>query len=300
MTCSSSRGLAGDGGGDGRVGVAVQRDPPGRDEVEIFAAVGGDQVRAAGTADRDWSGRGLCLGEGVPDMAPIQLEKLLVRRHGAISRSGGMRADRRSIAAASSGSSARQLGQDAHPAEALDGGAVAGIGRAVEHDAGNRQSTRSQRGETEQRVVDRSERAARHQQNGQRQPGHEIDHEVAIVERHEYPAGALDDQRMRGLRQRDRIHRDRDTLEFCRGVRRQRRPQGIDRRVNMLGRQAGERNNSSGIVNRTVVGRAGLHRLPIAGPPCARKAGGGDRLADAGVGAGDEDADHADCPPEAL
>jgi hypothetical protein len=98
------RSLVGDGCGDGGVGVAVQGDPPGRDEVEVFAAVGGDEARALGAADGDRIGRGCGLREGVPDMAAIERQQVVGLRHRTISGSGGMRAVRRSIAPLSSGS----------------------------------------------------------------------------------------------------------------------------------------------------------------------------------------------------
>jgi hypothetical protein len=61
--------------------VAVDVAPERGDAVDVAAAVAGDQVRALGALDQQqlFFLPGLLLGEGVPEMVPIELR--VIHRH---------------------------------------------------------------------------------------------------------------------------------------------------------------------------------------------------------------------------
>jgi hypothetical protein len=65
------RRLLGDRLGDLRLCVAVNVDPPRRDQVDDLASIGGQKRRALAGDDRDRRVCGLRLREGVPDMGSV-------------------------------------------------------------------------------------------------------------------------------------------------------------------------------------------------------------------------------------
>ena len=82
---------------------------------------------------------------------------------------------------------------DANIAVILDGAAIVNVLVADERHSAKRQARIPQRGKRQKRVIDRPQRRARRNNNWEPDPLHEIAHHVALVERHHYPPGALDD-----------------------------------------------------------------------------------------------------------
>ncbi len=183
----------------------------------------------------------------------------------------------------------RDLGDDLHLAVALDRGAIMRRLRAIHHHAGERQSAPPDRLDRQQRVIDGAERRARDEDDRQFEFVGEVDDEGRVGERHHQAAGALDHQRPVAGGRDELLHVDGDAGPARRLMRGDRLGQHISLGQDALGRGLGQPAHDRGIRLRMI---AGLHRLPVARAEPRHEPGGNDRLADIGVGPGDEKALH--------
>ena len=197
---------------------------------------------------------------------------------------------------------------DGHAAEALDQlgvrvGARIGLRRAaVQHDHGDLQSSCPSRLEREQRVVYRAEPRAGDEHERKPEPAGEVGDRPVLAHRHEQPAGAFDDEQVVAARElpdglEDHVGYDGPALELRGHERRQRRGEGVRAHVVRCVARVGSRPQQHGVPRRIVSQGAALDRLRDADvvamggeQPC--KTARDRRLADLGVGGGDEVAPH--------
>ena len=170
-----------------------------------------------------------------------------------------------------------------HPADLADGRLVVFVGIADEGDAEDRHAARAQRLDREQAVVDRAEPGARDQHGRQRPAREQIGEQQVARHRHQHAAGTLDHQRAVDFGRREACGIDRHAVQLGRAVRRERLGQAIG-----LGQHVGDAQRGDAVGVGAVV-EAGLDRLPVMRAQRRGERCGEDGLADAGVGAGDDD-----------
>ena len=149
------RGLFGDGLRDGRMRVAVNVDPPGRNRVQNLAPVLRLNKNAFAAANGKWRRVHAFLRERMPEMeigsAHNLLECLMIEMFFIDVK------QRRAINFLEHG----DVANDANIAVMLDGAAILDVLVADERHTANREARFAQRGKRQQRVIDRPERRAR-------------------------------------------------------------------------------------------------------------------------------------------
>ncbi len=290
--------------------VAEERGPPGGDPVEDAGPVGEFEPRPVRGHDRERGPPARVLRVRMPDDGRVARDEIAGR--------GGRPRVRELADEPAHGVGERPRGHDGLEARGVHGrergqlehGHVGeGLNRpphgarrgARDHDGREGEAAGAQRLDGEERVVERPDLGTRHEHEGEPQAPERVDLQRRRVERDEQPARALDDRHdvvageVGGGLEPRRDLRPR-LLRGLPGRRRHREPR--ERRDDLLG---GERRERRDVARVVVLRPAGLDGLPVAARLPGRETRKrreqrrrDDGLPDARVGAGDDDAVHAD------
>jgi hypothetical protein len=162
---------------------------------------------------------------------------------------------------------------------------VIGIIVADENEAMKRHAPTVERLDREERVVDRPKGGPRAQDQRQAPVREYVDLQLAPGDRHQQPAGTLDDQHSIGRRHGQRLRLDLDTIQLGGAMRRERLGQN-----KTLGQKTvvGQLRRRLHVLPIGALGSAGLDRLPVQRIKSQHEHRRNCGLADARVGAGND------------